>query len=137
MFEDNAEFGLGMALASVQRRRQVQDRVKAALVASQEGDCLVSPELSAAMAAWIDDYDDADKSDAHAEMVREEWRVVHPCCSAQGTKTNLVLFFGFFTFLLITRSSICWSMKKLTNPCWKEFIHNETCCPNIPNGSLV
>ena len=61
-----------MALASVQRRRQVQDRVKAALVASQEGDCLVSPELSAAMAAWIDDYDDADKSDAHAEMVREE-----------------------------------------------------------------
>jgi hypothetical protein len=73
LFEDNAEFGLGLALASVQRRRQVQDRVKAALVASQEGDCLVSPELSAAMTAWIDDYDDADKADIHSENVSKQW----------------------------------------------------------------
>ena len=60
LFEDNAEFGLGMALASVQRRGALAVKVRAAL----DGEVEVSDELHGLLAQWVDKQDDAGACDA-------------------------------------------------------------------------
>jgi len=61
LFEDNAEFGLGMALASVQRRAQVKDKVRAAL----DGGADLSPELTKAFSSWLQEFDNAEAADQY------------------------------------------------------------------------
>ena len=60
LFEDNAEFGLGMALASLQRRDQLQVKVKAAL----GGEAQVSDGMRAVMEEWLTVVEDAAQCDA-------------------------------------------------------------------------
>ncbi|MDR2356101.1 MAG: pyruvate:ferredoxin (flavodoxin) oxidoreductase [Clostridiales Family XIII bacterium] len=85
LFEDNAEYGYGMALATRQIRAKIADSVGALLRAD------VSPELKAAAEAWLADGDDGARSravsaaleaalakenlaDADAQRAREEIR---------------------------------------------------------------
>lgn len=65
LFEDNAEYGLGMALASVQRRDSLRVKVRAALdgsVAALDGE--MSEPLRHHLGAWVDKYDDSTSCDA-------------------------------------------------------------------------
>ena len=55
LFEDNAEFGLGMALASVQRRDALQVKVRAALA----GEAELSAPVAAHLTEWVEKFDDA------------------------------------------------------------------------------
>ena len=59
LFEDNAEYGLGMALATTKRRDQLRGHVRAAL--SHRG-VTMSDELRSALMRWTEHYDDADMS---------------------------------------------------------------------------
>ena len=56
LFEDNAEFGLGMALASVQRREALQVKVKAALA----GEAEVPAAMATMLQEWVEHFDDAE-----------------------------------------------------------------------------
>ncbi len=57
LFEDNAEFGFGMHLAVEQQRAKLLDVVNAFI-----GNDCVSEEAKAAANAWIEAFDDGDKS---------------------------------------------------------------------------
>jgi sulfite reductase alpha subunit-like flavoprotein/Pyruvate/2-oxoacid:ferredoxin oxidoreductase gamma subunit/ferredoxin len=59
LFEDNAEFGLGMALASLQRREALKVKVAGAV----DGEVDVSEPLRQALASWLDVYENATRSD--------------------------------------------------------------------------
>ena len=59
LFEDNAEFGLGMALASVQRRDALQVKVRAALA----GEAELSAPVRDLFTEWIEKFDDAQACD--------------------------------------------------------------------------
>ncbi|MGN0777949.1 MAG: pyruvate:ferredoxin (flavodoxin) oxidoreductase [Aristaeellaceae bacterium] len=63
LFEDNAEFGLGMQLAVKQRRARLADRVRA-LANEQEGD------IRAACEAWLHGMEDAERSRRTGETLR-------------------------------------------------------------------
>ena len=64
LFEDNAEFGYGMNLAYKQRRNQLEDEIRKNLDK-------VNEKTNAAFAAWLEGKDDAEKSKAAAELVKE------------------------------------------------------------------
>jgi pyruvate-ferredoxin/flavodoxin oxidoreductase len=69
LFEDNAQFGLGIATGIIQRRSALKNYVQAAL--SSEGGAI--PEaLSLAMTAWLEDADDAEGSKSTGEEVEKE-----------------------------------------------------------------
>lgn len=55
LFEDNAEFGFGMALAMIQRRETLADQVRQALSAT-------SGELAEALQNWLNNKDDGELS---------------------------------------------------------------------------
>jgi pyruvate-ferredoxin/flavodoxin oxidoreductase len=55
LFEDNAEFGFGMALAMIQRREALADQVKQALATT-------SGELNEALQNWLNNKDDGELS---------------------------------------------------------------------------
>ena len=59
LFEDNAEYGLGIYTAIDQRRDRLADNARAALT-----DPMVEADARAAIGQWLDDMDDADKSAA-------------------------------------------------------------------------
>ncbi|NLY30896.1 MAG: pyruvate:ferredoxin (flavodoxin) oxidoreductase [Firmicutes bacterium] len=63
LFEDNAEYGFGMALAVKQKRAKLADAARALL------DADVSAELKAALQGWLDNMDDADQSRAFGEQI--------------------------------------------------------------------
>lgn len=65
LFEDNAEFGLGMAMASMQRRKHLAAKVQGVL----DGDAKVSPELEKELVAWMKVVDNAEKSDACGKRI--------------------------------------------------------------------
>ncbi len=56
LFEDNAEYGLGMALGVHQRRIKLADLIRDAL------DAGISKELKEALQLWLENFDDGDKS---------------------------------------------------------------------------
>ena len=56
LFEDNAEYGLGIALGAGQRRAKLKDLVQEALTKE------LSPELKEAFQVWVDHFDDGEKS---------------------------------------------------------------------------
>ncbi len=64
LFEDNAEFGYGMNLAYKARRNKLESEMRNALDR-------VNEKTNAAFLSWIEGKDDADKSKAAAELVKE------------------------------------------------------------------
>ena len=58
LFEDNAEYGFGMQLATTQRRERLREQVKQALK-----DKDVSTELNSLFEQWLTHFDDGDKTD--------------------------------------------------------------------------
>jgi len=62
LFEDNAEFGLGMVLANKKIRNTLVSRMNSVMD-------IVKPELAAAFKAWIDGKDNADASKAAAKDI--------------------------------------------------------------------
>jgi len=63
LFEDNAEFGLGMMLGATHRRAKLADMVREALQTD------VSNELKAAFRQWLDQFDNGDQSKENGEKV--------------------------------------------------------------------
>ncbi|NMB25329.1 MAG: pyruvate:ferredoxin (flavodoxin) oxidoreductase [Firmicutes bacterium] len=63
LFEDNAEFGFGMALAVKQKR----GRAQTAALALMDAD--ISAELKAALQGWLDNTDDGTKSREFGEQI--------------------------------------------------------------------
>jgi pyruvate-ferredoxin/flavodoxin oxidoreductase len=65
LFEDNAEYGLGMALAVMQRRNKLADLVRDAL----KGD--LSAELKEAFQLWLDHFQNGEKSKTYGGKIEE------------------------------------------------------------------
>ncbi|HRD17569.1 MAG TPA: pyruvate:ferredoxin (flavodoxin) oxidoreductase [Candidatus Marinimicrobia bacterium] len=63
LFEDNAEYGFGMALATIQRREYLAEIINEALK-SADG------ELAEAFKAWLDGKDDAELSRAAGDRIK-------------------------------------------------------------------
>ena len=72
LFEDAAEYGLGMASAVKQRRLKLADLVKQAL--AEEG---LDAALTEAMQNWLDNMDDAEKSKEYGEAVMANIASLH------------------------------------------------------------
>jgi pyruvate-ferredoxin/flavodoxin oxidoreductase len=66
LFEDNAEYGFGMVLATIQRRDRLSDLIKQA-VKGKKG----SSDLLNAFAAWLEFKDDADKSKMYGNKIKQ------------------------------------------------------------------
>ncbi len=70
LFEDNAEYGFGMALGVKQMREKIGDIMKAGLEKN------ISPKIKEAFSQWLDGRDDAEKSKAASarviELIRDE-----------------------------------------------------------------
>jgi len=58
LFEDNAEYGYGMQLATTQRREHLKEKVKQAL--KEEN---ISAELKSLFEQWLEHFNDGDKTD--------------------------------------------------------------------------
>ncbi|MFO7459100.1 MAG: pyruvate:ferredoxin (flavodoxin) oxidoreductase [Desulfatiglandales bacterium] len=65
LFEDNAEYGLGMFLGASHRREKLADLVQEAVAAE------VSQDLKEAFQLWLDHYDDGEKSKEYGRKVEE------------------------------------------------------------------
>ncbi len=63
LFEDNAEYGFGMALATIQRREKLADLITHALEKT-------SGDLKAAFSDWLDHMYDAEESKAASEKIK-------------------------------------------------------------------
>ena len=64
LFEDTAEYGLGMALGSQQRREKLLLDVQELIDQAEMVEATASPELIKALQAWLVVYDDPDKCNA-------------------------------------------------------------------------
>jgi len=64
LFEDTAEYGLGMALGSQQRREKLLQDVQELIDQAEMVEATASPELIKALQAWLVVYDDPDKCNA-------------------------------------------------------------------------
>jgi len=65
LFEDNAEYGLGMSLAVTQRRNKLADLVREALKVE------MSAELKEAFQVWLDHMEDSEKSKEYGGKIAE------------------------------------------------------------------
>jgi pyruvate-ferredoxin/flavodoxin oxidoreductase len=63
LFEDNAEFGLGLMLGATQRRAKLADLVRRGLQAE------VSQELKDSFQQWLDHFNDGEKSKEYGEKI--------------------------------------------------------------------
>ncbi|MFU0782807.1 MAG: pyruvate:ferredoxin (flavodoxin) oxidoreductase [Thermoanaerobacterium thermosaccharolyticum] len=72
LFEDNAEFGLGMALAVKQQREKLADIVKEALELD------ITPELKDALKLWLDNMN-------NSEMTKKASKVIVPLIENYNT----------------------------------------------------
>ncbi len=64
LFEDNAEYGFGMALATIQRRAKLADLASEAVQKT-------SGELKDALSSWLENKDDAEKSKEYGDKIKE------------------------------------------------------------------
>ncbi len=64
LFEDNAEYGFGMVLATLQRRAKLVDLIKKASTSATE-------ELKEAFTSWLQNYNDAEQSQQLGEKIKE------------------------------------------------------------------
>ncbi|EER05976.1 pyruvate:ferredoxin oxidoreductase/NADPH-cytochrome P450, putative [Perkinsus marinus ATCC 50983] len=67
LFEDNAEYGMGIAVAQQHRREQLRLRVQEALT----DESIVKGELRLVMNQWYENFDDAEASSRFGERVVE------------------------------------------------------------------
>jgi len=65
LFEDNAEYGFGMALATIQRRNKLFDLIKQAINENK-----ISGETKEAFNAWLQNKDDAEKSKECGDKIK-------------------------------------------------------------------
>ena len=65
LFEDNAEYGFGMVLATIQRRKKIADIIKQAVDENK-----VSGELEEAFNGWLENKDDAEKSKEFGDKIK-------------------------------------------------------------------
>jgi len=65
LFEDNAEYGFGMVLATIQRRNKLADLVKTAIDENK-----VSGDLKEAFKGWLDNKDYAEKSKEFGDKIK-------------------------------------------------------------------
>ncbi len=65
LFEDNAEYGFGMVLATIQRRAKLADLIKQVV---DENKC--SAELKEAFNGWLENKDDAEKSKDYGDKIK-------------------------------------------------------------------
>ena len=98
LFENNAEFGLGINLAVKQQRSQMMDRAKKLLERSD-----LPESLTAALTNWVVSYDDADASIKASEALKAELTKELPACeeiaylrenASNLTKKSIWLFGG-------------------------------------------
>ncbi len=83
LFEDNAEFGFGMNLATVQRRSALKDKVKKALA---DGICPES--LAKLFSEWLENTQDAEKAKAYAALIKPELKAAI-AAAPEGAKQQL------------------------------------------------
>merc|ERR1719506_3133527 len=79
LFEDNAEYGLGMALASVQRRDALQVKVRAALA----GEAELSDGMRGHLEQWMANFEDSAACDAI-------YKVLQPLLAAEKESSPLL-----------------------------------------------
>jgi pyruvate-ferredoxin/flavodoxin oxidoreductase len=65
LFEDNAEYGFGMVLATIQRRKKLADIIKQAIDESK-----VSGQLKEAFSGWLENKDNAENSKKYSDMIK-------------------------------------------------------------------
>ena len=65
LFEDNAEYGFGMVLATIQRRKKIADMIKQAVDENK-----VCGELEEAFNGWLENKDDAEKSNEFGDKIK-------------------------------------------------------------------
>jgi pyruvate-ferredoxin/flavodoxin oxidoreductase len=65
LFEDNAEYGFGMALGVMQRRDKLADLIREAMNGK------ISPELKEAFQLWLEHSQDGEKSKEHGRKIEE------------------------------------------------------------------
>ncbi|MCX6665012.1 MAG: pyruvate:ferredoxin (flavodoxin) oxidoreductase [Euryarchaeota archaeon] len=65
LFEDNAEYGFGMVLATMQRRARLVDLLKQAVAENK-----VSGKLKDACSAWLEHMNDVEKSRLYGDMIK-------------------------------------------------------------------
>ncbi len=74
LFEDNAEYGFGISLASQERRRQLTRMVEQALEGKDKGKgkdkAKVSKELREALSGWLESRDDPEAAKEHADSIK-------------------------------------------------------------------
>jgi len=66
LFEDNAEYGFGMLLATIQRRNKLADLIKQAIDKN-----IVSGETKEAFQGWLDNKNDAEGSKEHGNKIKQ------------------------------------------------------------------
>ncbi len=67
LFEDNAEYGFGMQLATSQRRERLKDQVKQAMRDQQ-----LSAKLNGLFEQWLAHFNDGDKTDEISIAIQDE-----------------------------------------------------------------
>ena len=67
LFEDNAEYGFGMQLATTQRRELLKEKVKQALEEDQG-----SQELKSLFEQWLEHFNDGDETDELSLKIQDE-----------------------------------------------------------------
>eukprot|EP00658_Telonema_sp_P-2_P022053 TRINITY_DN18802_c0_g1_i1.p1 TRINITY_DN18802_c0_g1~~TRINITY_DN18802_c0_g1_i1.p1 ORF type:complete len:938 (+),score=218.44 TRINITY_DN18802_c0_g1_i1:203-3016(+) len=90
LFEDNAEFGFGMVMATQQRREQVSDQVHDVL---NDGGVSMSEELRNGLSAWLAKATDLDAATTLADKVRPflaAEAASHPKLAALEAKADLM-----------------------------------------------
>ena len=63
LFEDNAEYGFGMVLATIQRRAKLADLIR-------EAEKEVSGELKDAFSGWLNNMNDSEKSKEYGDTIK-------------------------------------------------------------------
>jgi len=93
LFEDNAEFGYGMALAVAQKRNKLSELI--AIVASAD----VSAELQEACAGWLEGKKNAEKSREFGDKIRAlaPAAIGDACCSLKSALEGIVAFQEYLT----------------------------------------
>ena len=95
LFEDNAEFGFGMNLATVQRRTKLKETAAQALET-------VNGEIKDALAAWLESANDGEKSKETAAAVKAALPAA--IAGASGEQKELLTYIEANADLLIKKS---------------------------------
>jgi len=72
LFEDNAEYGFGMVLATIQRRKKLADLIKQAIDENK-----VSGDIKEAFNNWLENKDDAGKSKEYGDKIKSSLKNNH------------------------------------------------------------